>query len=188
MFKFDQGSGPLGAFAFLTMIKPDKTERFGASELDKLVGLLRLNFYQYISHTVITHGMGHPALALGENFLLGKPLVNNLFTGATEMEDFMDILDKRHMAVHSLRLSHGVGPGTYSKMPKDFEQVLAVFDLVRHISRATGLREPPVVSNFQERFKLKVSASIGYDGVGARCGNGLFPLINLPNFILASLS
>ena len=25
-------------------------------------------------------------------------------------------------------------------------------------------------------------------GVGARCGNGLFPLINLPNFILASLS
>ena len=25
------------------MIKPDKTERFGASELDKLVGLLRLN-------------------------------------------------------------------------------------------------------------------------------------------------
>ena len=112
---FDQAFGPLKAFAFLTMIKPDKTERFGASELDKLVGLLRLNFYQYISHTVITHGMGHPALrlALGENSLLGKPLVNNLFTGvgATEMEDFMDILDKRHMAVHS------VGPGTYSKMP-----------------------------------------------------------------------
>ena len=28
----------------------------------------------------------------------------------------------------------------------------------------------------------------GGPGVGARCGNGLFPLINLPNFILASLS
>ena len=99
----------------------------------------------------------------------------------------MDILDtsKRHMAVHSLRLSHGVGPGTYSKMPKDFEQVLAVFDLVRHISRATGLREPPVVSNFQERFKLKVSASIGYDGVGARCGNGLFSTYKSPKFYLS---
>ena len=44
---FDQGSGPLGAFAFLTMIKSDKTEMFGAKESDKLVGLLRLNFPQY---------------------------------------------------------------------------------------------------------------------------------------------
>ena len=53
---FSEASGPLKAFAFLTMIKPDKTERFGASELDKLVGLLRLNFYQYFSEAVITHG------------------------------------------------------------------------------------------------------------------------------------
>lgn len=49
---FSEASGPLRAFAFLTMIKPDKTERFGASELDKLVGLLRLNFYQYFSEAV----------------------------------------------------------------------------------------------------------------------------------------
>ena len=34
---FSVASGPLKAFAFLTMIKPDKTSRFGASELDKLV-------------------------------------------------------------------------------------------------------------------------------------------------------
>ena len=56
--------------------------------------------------------------------------------------------------------AHSVGPGTYSKTPKDFKQVFELFDLVRHISQAAGLREPPAVSNFQER--LKVSASIGY--------------------------
>ena len=66
----------------------------------------------------------------------------------------MEVLDKRHMA------AHGVGPGTYSKTPKDFKQVFELFDVIRHISQAAGLREPPEVSNFQER--LKVSASIGY--------------------------
>ena len=71
---FSVASGPLKAFAFLTMIKPDKTSRFGASELDKLVGLLRLNFYQYISGAVITHGMGRPALAL-PLILRYRPLV-----------------------------------------------------------------------------------------------------------------
>ena len=44
---FAKASGPLKAFAFLTMIKSDKTEMFGAKESDKLVGLLRLNFPQY---------------------------------------------------------------------------------------------------------------------------------------------
>ena len=75
------------------MIKSDKTERFGEKELDKLVGLLRLNCVQYISDAVITHGMGRPALALGTNFLLDKPLVNRLFTGAASIEDFLRILD-----------------------------------------------------------------------------------------------
>ena len=151
---FSEASGPLKAFCFLTMIRPEKTERFGASELDKLVGLLRLNFHQYISDEVITHGMGRPALALGANFLLDKPDVSGLFTGATLMEDFMAILDKRHMAAHS------VGPGTYHKKPKDFKQALALFGLVRHVSQAVGFKEPPVVSSFQER--MKIAASIGY--------------------------
>ena len=99
-------------------------------------------------------GPGWGALAVGANFLLDKSIVNRLFTGATRMEDFMEVLDKRHMAAHS------VGPGTYSKTPKDFKQVFELFDLVRHISQAAGLREPAAVSNFQER--LKISASIGY--------------------------
>ena len=46
---FAQASGPLKAFAFLTMVKSDKTEMFGEKELDNLVGLLRLNFVKYIS-------------------------------------------------------------------------------------------------------------------------------------------
>ena len=107
-----------------------------------LLAMLRLNFHQYISDEVITHGMGRPALALGANFLLDKPAVSGLFTGATLMEDFMAILNKRHMAAHS------VGPGTYHKRPKDFKQVLALFGLVRHVSQAVGLKEPPVVSSF----------------------------------------
>ena len=35
---------------------------------------------------------------------------------------------------------YGVEPGTFGKVPKDFEQVSALFDLVRHLSQAVGFR------------------------------------------------
>ena len=79
--------------------------------------------------------MGRPALALGMNFLLDKPLVNRLFTGAASIEDFLRILDD-HDACFGAPVARGPG--------------------------SLGLA--PVVA----------TAS--------------FPLINLPNFILASLS
>ena len=41
---------------------------------------------------------------------------------------------------------------------------------------------------FWRSLPVRGGAWSGGPGVGARCGNGLFPLINLPNFILASLS
>ena len=78
--------------------------------------------------------MGRPALALGMNFLLDKPLVNRLFTGAASIEDFLRILDDACFGAGVPRR----GPGSL------------------------GLA--PVVAT------------------------ALFPLINLPNFILASLS
>ena len=77
--------------------------------------------------------MGRPALALGMNFLLDKPLVNRLFTGAASIEDFLRILDDACFGAGAAR-----GPGSL------------------------GLA--PVVATAP------------------------FPLINLPNFILASLS
>ena len=47
---FAQASGPVKAFAFLTMVKSEKMEMFGEKELDNLVGLLRLKGSRVLAH------------------------------------------------------------------------------------------------------------------------------------------
>ena len=69
--------------------------------------------------------------------------------------------------------AHSVGPGTYSKTPKDFKQVFEFFDVVRHISQAAGL----VVLARGRVVRARVP------GVGARCGNGLFSTYKSPKIL-----
>ena len=88
--------------------------------------------------------MGRPALALGMNFLLDKPLVNRLFTGAASIEDFLRILDDACFGAGargpgSLGLAPVVATAPFStyKSPKFYLSftILVSFILVKYPDR-----------------------------------------------------
>ena len=55
------------------------------------------------------------------------------------------------------------------------------------VLRIRGSRSTHLETRLLDVWRGGAWSESGGPGVGARCGNGLFPLINLPNFILVSL-